>query len=73
MMMAAMMAPSMGCTALAQTRHAGVGDDEADDSWDIVGGGIGKPISICLYTCSLYFCLRILGSSILSFPRIIKI
>jgi hypothetical protein len=43
MMMAAMMAPSMGRAALAQTRHAGVGDDEADNSWNKVGSGIGKP------------------------------
>jgi hypothetical protein len=43
MMMAAMMASFMGHAALAQTRHAGVGDDEADDSWEIVGGGISKP------------------------------
>jgi hypothetical protein len=25
----------MGRAALVQTRHAGVGDDEADDSWEI--------------------------------------
>jgi hypothetical protein len=41
--MAAMMASFMGRAAPAQTRHAGVGDDEADDSWEIVGGGVGKP------------------------------
>jgi hypothetical protein len=43
MMMAAMMPSFMGRAAPAQTRHAGVGDDEADDSWEIVGGGVGKP------------------------------
>jgi hypothetical protein len=39
MMMAATMASFMGRTAPVQTHHPGVGDDEADDSWDIVGGG----------------------------------
>jgi hypothetical protein len=38
-----MMASFMGSAAPAQTRHAGIGDDEADDSWEIVGGGVGKP------------------------------
>ena len=43
MMMAAMMASFMWRAASAQTRHAGVGDDETDDSWEIIGGGVGKP------------------------------
>jgi hypothetical protein len=49
MMMTAMMALSRGCAALAHTHHAGVGDDEADNFWDIVSGGIGKPKDICDY------------------------
>jgi hypothetical protein len=43
-MMAAMMATSfMGRTGPAQTHHPRVGDDEADDSWDIIGSSVGKP------------------------------
>jgi len=51
MMMAAMMASIVGRAAptaptQSQNRDAGVGDDEADESWDLVGGGgagAGKP------------------------------
>jgi hypothetical protein len=43
MMMAAMMASFMGCAAPVQTCHAGVSDDEVDDSWEIIGSGVSKP------------------------------
>jgi hypothetical protein len=51
MIMAATMASFMGRTAPAQTHHPGVGDDEADDSWDIVGSGVGKPKDDRDYAC----------------------
>jgi hypothetical protein len=49
--MAATMASFMGRTAPAQTHHPGVGDDEADDSWYIVGSGVGKPKDDRDYAC----------------------